>query len=332
MSYVTLANLKNQPGKMIEWVKEDPDNVCDLGKPGYYVIRMVEDDQFVVEPYLTVADEALEIQAVGFNKAYLQYQNVNPQSEVILDDRGVMLRRDDHYTIDYPSGEITFLKPIDDFGQLTADYQYIGEQTGPFDVEAETANNTAIPGVIIAFGNFLKKDGIQVVVIYPERQVAAVAYIGKWQLKIDLSAYAQDTDTQEQLVDLTAMFLWSVLQEKLVDEGIYIDNFSISGESENDEEAASNELVYLGGISFDVDVEWEAHKPVLGVIKRVFQNRIQDFGQYDDAEYNIRNKRAFTTDQRGVDYKVGLQPVESFDPYLVRPVRPYSIYAPRRTE
>jgi len=327
-SYTTLANLKNQPGRMIEWVKEDVENICNLVKPGFYVVKMIEDNKFIVEPYLTVADEQLEIKHYGFDKAYLKNQNINPDSENIFAETGIMLRKDDQYTIDYNNGEITFLKPIDQFGQLIIDYQYIGEQTGPFEIAPETANNTAIPGVILAFGNFLKKDGVQVVVVYPERQEVAQTYGGKWLLKLDLSAYAQDTDTQEQLVDMTAMFLWNVLQEKLVNDGIYIDNFTISGESEEEEEQASNELVYLGGISFDAEIEWEAQKPILGVIKNIFLSRVPDYGQYDLVEQEIRNNRPVSTMQRGVDYKLGLQPVESFEPFLIRPVQKYTLYVP----
>lgn len=332
-SYVTLANLKNQYGRAIEWVREDLENVANLVKPGYYIIRMTDVSkdnvgQFVVEPYLTVADELLEIKHEGFNKVYLQHNNINPSSDYILSENGQILRRNDHYTINYNNGEVTFLKPIDDFGQLTADYQYIGAQTGPFEVEVETANNVAIPGVVLAFGDQFKKDAVQVVVVYPSRQEVAKAYIGKWNMRLDISAYAQDTDTQEQLVDLTSMFLWSVLQEKLVNEGIYLDNFALSGESEEDEEKASDELAYLGGLSFDVSVEWEVHQPVLGVIKKIFLNRIEDFGQYDNTELAIRSQRVVGIEQRGVDYKVGLQITESFEPYVVRPVKKYTLYIP----
>lgn len=335
-SYVTLANLKGQYGKAIAWVKEDIENVANLVKPGYYIIRMTEvskdsdTGKFVVEPYLTVADEVLEIKHEGFNKAYLKHHNLNPGSDYILSENGQMLRRDDHYTIDYNNGEITFLQPIDDFGQMTADYQYIGEQTGPFDIEIETANNTAVPGVVLAFSDQFKVGAIQVVVVYPSREQVAKAYIGKWNMRLDISAFAQDTDTQEQLVDLTSMFLWSVLQEKLVDDGIYLDNFTLSGETEEDEERASNELAYLGGLSFDVSVEWETHQPVLGVIKKIFINRVQDFGQYDNAEFAVRSQRTTGINQRGVDYSLGLQVVESFEPYIIRPVQKYTLYNPPR--
>jgi len=147
--------------------------------------------------------------------------------------------------------------------------------------------------------------------------------MGKWKLTISLSAVAQDTNTQEQLVDLAVMYLWSVLQDKLVDEGIYIERFNISGESEEDEVKTSNELSFNADVSFDVNVEWEAYQPILGVIKRVFLNRVEDFGQYDDAELDARSMRRMDVTQRGVDYKVGLQPVEDLTPYVVRPVQKY---------
>jgi len=324
-SYTTLANLKNTPGRMIEWVREDIANVKNLVKPGFYVVQMVDDKKFIVEPYLTVADEILEIETDAFKHAYLKHQKINPNSEQIISETARLLQRNEHYTIDNVTGEITFLKSIDDFGQLTADYQYIGVQTGPFDADFEMAYNNVIPGVILAFGNFLNKGGIQVVVVYPQREEVAKSYAGKWKITINLSTVAQDTNTQEQLADLAVMYLWSVLQDKLVDEGIYIEQFNISGESEEEEVKTANELSFNADVSFDVNVDWEACQPILGVIKRVFLNRIEDFGQYDDAENEVRSMRRVDATQRGVDYKLGLQPVEDLTPYVVRPVQKYLI-------
>lgn len=324
-SYTVLANLKNRPGKMIEWVREDVANVCNLVKPGYYLVQMVEDRKFTVSAYLSVEDEPLTIENVGFDHAFLKHQNINPGSEYILDDTGRKLQINEHYTIDYASGEITILKMPDEAAELTADYQYIGDVTGPFDILPETVNNTAIPGVILAFGNFLKKDGVQVVVVYADRQQVAKAYMGKWTVSVNISAVAQDTDTQESLIDLAGMYLWAVLQDKLVDNGIYIEEFNLGGETEDEEVRTSNEMSYTADLSFDVNVEWEAYQPVLGVVKRVFLNRIEDFGQYDDAEHEVRSKRLVNASQRGVDYKLGLQVVENLAPYVVRPLPKYSI-------
>lgn len=324
-AYTTLAGLKNKPGRMIEWVREDLANVANLVKPGFYIIEMIEDDKFIVKPYLTVSDEILEIETNGFKHAFLKNKNINQYSECILSETAQRLQRDNHYTIDYVTGEIIFLKSIDEFGELTVDYQYIIDSTGPFDVKPETVNTIAVPGVVLAFGNFLKKGGIQVVVVYPDRQEVASAHLGKWKMNVNLSVVAQDTDTQEQLADLTAMYVWSVLQEKLVDDGLYIDNISLGGESEEDEVSTSNEVSFLAEISFSVEVEWEAYKPILGVIKRVFLNKIEDFGQYDDAEYTARISRQFNKSLRGVDYKVGLQLVESILPFVVRPTPQYTL-------
>jgi hypothetical protein len=325
-SYTTLANLKNVPGRMIEWVKEDIKNIKNVVKPGFYVVEMVESDKFTVEPYLTVADEMLQIENFGeLKRAILLHKNLNFGSEFLVAETAVPLKRDEHYTIDYQKGEIIFLKSIDDFGEITVDYQYIGQKTGPFDVQSETANLTAIPGVILAFGNFLSKGGIQVVIVYPSRQEVAKSFLGQWKLTLNLSAVAQDTDTQEQLVDLASMYLWSILQDKLIEDGIYIENFNISGETEEDEVKTSNELSFLADFSFDVHVEWEACQPILGVVKKIFLNRIEDHGQYDNTEYEVRRTRTMNSSQVGVGYSTGLQPVESLDPYVVRPAIKYLI-------
>lgn len=323
-SYTTLANLKNKPGRMIEWVREDVANIENVVKPGFYVVDMVCDEKFTVQPYLTVADELIEPVTDTLVHATLAYKNINPGSDYLITETAQKLIRDKHYTIDYVNGIITFLMSIDDYGEIRADYQYIGTKSEEFHVEPETINNKAIPGVILAFGNFLKQGGLQVVVVYGSRQEVAKAYLGKWQMSLNLTVTAQDTDTQEQLADLTAMYLWAVLQDKLVNDGITIEDISIAGESEEEENSTANELSFTADLSFKVAVEWEVYQPILGVIKQIFLNRIEDFGQYENAELNIRSGRAFDKFQVGVDYSLGLQPVEDLMPVLVRPVPRYT--------
>lgn len=331
ISYVTLANLKGVKGRMIEWVREDTANVENLVPPGYYVVTMDSNTTFTVEPFLNVDDEILEPINMGFFRSTLAHKNVNEGSEIILTEDGVRLVKNRHYTIDNGRGEITFLVPIAEFGEMKVDYQYRGNKTGPFPVETESANSIAIPGVVLAFGTFLEKDGVQVVVVYPDRQLVAQSYIGKWKLNIEFSVVAQDTDTQEQIVDLLAMFLWGNLQDVLVNDGIYIDSFNISGESEEDEQEVAGEKSFLGGLSLEAQVEWEIFKPVLGIVKGVFLSRIEDKNQYDPDEMAARKDRSFNPSQRGVDYSVGMQVVENVSPYVVRPVQPYSLYTPDRT-
>ena len=329
-SYVTLANLKNKPGRMIVCVREDNVNVKNLVDPGFYVVTMDTNTSFIVDPYLAIDSEVLAPVNVGFYKATIAHTNINAGSELILTEDGIKLIRDKHYTIDNGSGEISFLVPIEDYGTMTIDYQYLGPRKGPFSVERETINNDAIPGVILAFGNFLEKSGTQVVVVYPDRQLVATSYIGKFKVGVDFSIVSQDTDTQEQLVDLLVMFMWGNLQDKLVNDGIYIEDFNLSGETEEKEDQIADEMSYLGGLSMVANVEWEIFKPVLGVVKGVFLNRVADFGQYDERELAARTSRGFNESQRGVDHSVGLQMVESVYPYMVRPVIPYSLYIPNK--
>ena len=325
-SYTVLANLKNKPGRMIEWVKEDIKNVGNLVKPGFYVVEMVEDNTFTVTPYLTVADEKLDIEiGSGFKFANLKHQNINVDSELILDDMGRRLQKDVNYTIDYAAGLVTIIKMPNNIENLTIDYQYLTTVIGPITVNKETVDNTSIPGVMLAFGNIIKKGGIQVVVVYPEQQEVAKAFIGKWLMNMNLFIVAQDTNTQETLADLTAMYVWSVLQEKLVNHGIYIDNFDLGNESEEEELQIPNEYSYSADLSFEVNVEWETYQPVLGVIKKIFLNRMPDFGQYDEQEYLVRSTRSFNIPQRGVDYKLGLQPIENFMPVVIRPAKKYTL-------
>ena len=55
--FSTLANLKGQPGNSIEWVRDDEKNLDLISAPGFYIVKMITDKSFVIEPYLFVDEE-----------------------------------------------------------------------------------------------------------------------------------------------------------------------------------------------------------------------------------------------------------------------------------
>jgi len=277
IGYSTLANLKGVAGNSIEWVKDDVKNIDKLAAPGFYIVKMTEVNlsaaKFVIDPYLTIEDEELTIQFIeGKEGAYLKNKPVNPGSDIVvaLDD-GFDFKPDIDYTIDYTTGKILFTDTVldKDYGRIAVDYQVLGTRTGPHDTSWYTANNTAIPGVVLAFGDRLRVGDEQVVVVENEENENAKVYGGRWSMSFDLIGVAQDADQQERLLDHAVSILWAEWQDKLVDEGIILHDFSLSGEAEDLEIEVPEEYSYTGGINFAVETDWELAMPLISKIRRI---------------------------------------------------------------
>jgi hypothetical protein len=292
-SYTTLANLKGQRGDMLEWVSDDINNIQNLVPPGFYVIRMDTINTFVVEQYLTIRKEPLELTEVdqqGHSLSYLKHQKVNIGSEVITDDRGQLFVRNQHYTINYDTGLITFLMNTEYIQGITATYQYLEPQIGPFPMKSFEMNNTALPGVVLAFGDQVREGDLQVVVVSDKREISAMVKSGSWNMNLDIEIRAQDTDTSEQLVDFIANHIWAYKQEELVDIGLTITDISVAGESEEQEVDVPDEWSFVDTLSLTIIVQWEVHLPIIGRIEKIYIKPPMDTGIYDGYVLNQYEK------------------------------------------
>jgi len=305
ISYSLLANLQTIKGNSIEWVKDDSFNIEQMSAPGIYIIKMIEEKKFVVDPFLTIGEENLVVKYIQSTQGFiLRNIPINPGSEVIYapHDYGEF-KRDIDYTIDYNTGLVLF-KPsiISDVDlmhiQVNADYQKLGTRLGPFETDFYWANNTAIPGVILAFGDRLKKDDEQAVIIEKEMMETAKVYGGRWELSVDMIGIAQDPDQQERLVDYAVSIFWAKWQNVLVDEGINVSEFSLSGESEDTEMDIPEEYNFTGGINFSLTVDWELAVPLVTKVryinidygeesfKRALENEKE--AAYENKQYDSR--------------------------------------------
>lgn len=79
----------------------------------------------------------------------------------------------------------------------------------------------------------MKVNDEQVVVVEKEQNTVAKVFGGRWIMDMDIIAVAQDTDQQERLLDFTVTSLWAEYQDALANQGIAIQDFSLSGESED---------------------------------------------------------------------------------------------------
>jgi len=329
--YCSLANLKGIPGDSIEWVRDDQENLDKLSPQGFYIVRMTSHDldtnifSFVVDPYLVCDEEELEISTIRTKQGgVLKNIPVNPNSEIVFSkSHQFELKKDIEYTIDYTTGEILFSDSISihDYLPIVVDYQFCASQLGPFTTEYYSLHNTAIPGVVLAFGDRLKVNDEQVVIVEKQQTTVSKVFGGRWLLDVDVIGIAQDTDQQERLVDYSIISLWADYQDALANEGIVLRDFALSGEAEDLEVEIPEEYNYTGGISFSVETDWEMFVPLISEVRRInygygedsFKNGI-DFPTEEKYELNQYDERMLNS-----NHQKGLQITPALDAYQVYP-------------
>ena len=327
--FSTLANLKGLPGNSIEWVRDDEKNLDNISAPGFYVVKMITERSYIIEPYLFVNDELLNIEFIeGKQGAWLKNKPVNVDSEYIFSDQRYEFKKDIDYTIDYENSKILFLTTIDtDHEDIYIDYQTVEAVSEEIPVELYTANNAVIPGVILAFGDRLRKDDVQVVVVDKEQRAVAKVYGGRWQMSCDLIGLSQDDDQQERLVDYAISMFWANWQDHLVDAGINVFDFSLSGESEDLEVDVPEEYFFTGGISFTAETDWELHVPLISEIRRISLTYGNE-GLKQGMTYGKEVKyEELEFDERMINsgHNAGLQIIPPMNPVVMEPQPPLSV-------
>ena len=325
----SLANFKGSNAASIEWVKEDTKNIEKIGAPGYYIVKITqgssEENQFKfnVTPYFQIDDEVLDIVSIrGSDGALLKNSPVNPYSEKIFAHSGETLRRDFDYTINYGSSEIIFNEPVkNEFDQILIDYQIIGNTSEECDIKMYEFNGSAIPSVLIAFGDRIKTGDEQIVIVEKEFREVANIMTGRWTLTADIFVVAQDPDTQERLADYLITKLWADWEDNLIDDGIYVHDFSLGGEVEDLEVEVAEEYNFTSSISVTIDVDWEVHHPIINEIRNINLN----YGE-DSFKSGLTNSQmtAYETNQSRSDmasseHNLGIQLVPASNPVIINP-------------
>jgi hypothetical protein len=149
---------------------------------------------------------------------------------------------------------------------LSADYRYPGEATGPWKVLPQAGINKAIPGCVLVFGRRYQKGDRWAVVVNPIREESYLEYGGKWELSIDIDIIARDVNSQAEIADQTAMFLWANLRPNLIDEGIDLQDVSMGGESEEVYDENADDYFYNSSLSMTVQTDWFMMVPIVNRI------------------------------------------------------------------
>ena len=243
--------------------------------PGIYVFDFPEDNQFYVAPIYIINKELVLENTTGTEiTASLANQNVYPKSDYLFrlyrsSTVPIVMVRGVDYSIDYPTGVITFLQPLDKGYNLYADYRWqpTNYVNGPYTFEPYQENHEVLPGVVLAIGRRAKKGDRQVIIVSKFREDQAMVYGGHWTMSLDFKVIAKDPIQMEEMTDQVVSYLWGTRKNALENEGITFNSIEPSGESE--ETFIEGEMYYESNVDISVQTEWQAFVPYLYSIKEI---------------------------------------------------------------
>ena len=274
-SYVMLAYV-GKPTYPIEWVREDLECVMANNDmmptpPGIYQLEILRapdptgnqpTGEYTIDPLLTVTDEPVLVFQSGI-ETHGRLQQIPVQGTVHLwENRHYLLKEGTDYSVDYVSGEVTFLVRYYPTSTIVADYHYVAQTIGPVEFQWNSADFTTLHGVVMAFGKRASAGDKVAIVVYPDRVNTARAFGGKTELTFDLEVLSQDPIQVEEISDLVIMYLWGERKPVLESEGIELLDVSIGGEAEETYDETGDTTYYTTSMSVQFRADWEIHIPL----------------------------------------------------------------------
>jgi len=291
VSYCSLYKAYGKLGTSIEWVREDSraiqkNNGVFPTAAGIYYIEVRREPYnwrgvtrdylvFYVDPLLSVVDEhPLQIDPRTYT---LTQSGFHPGSLVVYEMPGNLpLYEGVNYSADSDTGEIILAQPMPSKTYLSVDYRYAGTSTGPYPVEENGANSTAIPGVVLAFGRRAYEGDIMAVGVTDRRESSAREYGGKFEMSVDFDIMARDVYAQSEITDRTLMYLQAELRDRLSFEGIEIDQVSHGGEAEEVYDENGDDYFYTASLSLTIMTDWSVQIPFGPALSRVLPGTVAE--------------------------------------------------------
>lgn len=275
-SHVIAANVKDIPGQFLEWVKEDTLAIANNGgvfpsPPGLYYLEITDSTHFTVDPLFVIELETIINDSTGMETSgsFNQYPILPGTVQLYLQGRFDPLLENTDYVINYTSGFIDFLKPLPIHSTLVANYKYIGESLGEFDLHPWKANYKAIPGVVMAFGNKFEVGDQQVVVINQEISPVAQVFGGRWDINFNMDCVARDPIQRDEIADECLLQLWVYKKSSFEADGIILSDIGMGGENEDLWDETTEEYWYKSSIDFTLQTEWQLAVPMLRTINNI---------------------------------------------------------------
>ena len=320
-SYVYLTRVSGYNGIAIEWVREDERAIADNrgrfpSEAGVYYIELTEDNEFYVDPMLDVRDEAVVMSSP--TEGQLQRPFI-PNSLVLYEmPAGYQLVEGVNYTADPTTGSVTLQRALSTGQFVSASYRYQGRSSGPWAIQENRSNNTAIPGCVLAFGRRNKKGDRMAVVVQPIRDAAALEYGGRWDLSVELNIIARDVYAQQEMADQSVIYLWGIARSRLSAEGLEMTDCSMGGESEEVYDETGDDYYYTSTINLTVQTEWKVYVPLVATLRQAIP--LTQEQQAVSASLSDDEVASYENNIKGLA-DLGLEPLR--DPFFVNKTQHY---------
>jgi len=248
----------------------DTDDICaeDINSFEFYIDAISDRDELLTsafDPNITTFQldcPPLELTLEGGIKGYALR---------VWADRQFLLTPGKDYLFDPATSTITLIKQPGETSywwgvgaEIYASYKTEGETRGPFKQQKYYYNNRALNGVILAFGNQIKKGDQAFVEIHNTREISAAAYGSLWNINLDFNIYAKDPMTSLELAKLTHQYLEADLRPVLSFEGIEITEVSMGGEGTEVRFDNTQDPYFTASISLSLNSFWERRYPIYG--------------------------------------------------------------------
>ena len=266
-SHAYLTKVDRYHGTFIEWVREDGRGIQDNGgrfpsPPGVYYIEITAYDEntsmgeFYVDRLLTVRNETVTM--ANTSEGTLQRKPLTGTLALYETPSGIRLN---NFNFDSSNSSIELVRPLGKGNGLSADYRYAVPSLGPIPFKSMRANNSAIPGVVLAFGREVEVGDRVAVVVTNRREPACQEYGGRWTLNMDFDVISRDVHSQREIIDRTMTFVFGTLRPRLSSEGIEIMDLSFGGEVEEVYDETGDDYYYNANFSITLETEWSVHVP-----------------------------------------------------------------------
>lgn len=316
ISFCMLVPYNNKPGTSIEWVRENfsaleqisNDRSIFPSPPGAYRINIekVPDRSnnlpgiFRVKPIITIKNEPLIVfTSCSDYHAQLLNDNIYPYSTQFYLDGKVPLILGVDYSVDWDTGQVTFLQQTPVSSIVYADYRVNKPESPPIEFQFEESNVDAIPGVVLAFGDRAQENDEMLVVITEDRTDTADIYGGKYEVSFELTTFTKESEEREKFTDYLTTSLLSH-QNSLGFEGLEIVNITPGSESEEIYNDETEEYFYEGTINATFRVDWEIYIPIPISVRDIsFTSSKEDYekgrlnGQYQQDNLGVRTTIGF---------------------------------------
>jgi len=315
ISHLALKKIGQYPGLSVEWVIEDATAIQNNGgrfptQAGIYFLDIQKTPGgrsyvFYVDVLLDVRGEA--VMMTSPTEGVLQAGKYHAGTLRLFEaPGGFMLKEGEHYVGDPATGKITLTTPLPSNNYLIADYRFPGDTTGPHELPLNGANNRAIPGVVIAFGDRVQDNDKVVIVVENRRSPCASEYGGRWEMSMDLDIIARDVHACRKIADYSLMHLWGEARPGLSTHGIELMEISGGGEAEEVYDETGDDYFYNASISLSVQTEWAVRVPFSGELRQVatYDTSVP----IDVSTYNIKIAEGFEMHPFTDPYFVGRNP------------------------